>query len=395
MHFYYLYYIKMDKGQKIMKAFSNGDSSSLVHLNTKQADKFIDYIVDESVLLKRIRVIKMSQPNVKIGKIGIGKKVFYPATRGQELDTSKRIQAVADSIELNSKEIIAEVFIYDDEIEDNIEGAAFKQHLMQMIASQGRNQIEEAILYGRKNDGAEDLLQQFDGVFYRVEKNGGKIVDCASGIFSDRYMDKQKISKLYKSIDTKYRKGLNGVFMPNDLVIDFSDKYETNLNTVDKKGAYGKSFIEVPNMSVEEPVVTGSKLTISSNVTKGDTTVDLSDASSLSAWDNVVLAYGKAKQFATSVVSIATNTLTLADAVPFDYDSWDSNENFLYKCTLDGASMILGNDKNIIWGMQRKITIEPERYARLRGTLFVITARMDIQVENPEAMWIAKGLKVK
>jgi len=108
-----------------------------------------------------------------------------------------------------------------------------------------------------------------------------------------------------------------------------------------------------------------------------------------------VLNYGKAKQFASTIASIATDNLTLEDAIPFDLDSGDSNENVVHECTLDGASVILGNDKNILRGIQRAITIEPQREARLRGTLFVITARMDVQVESPEAMAIAKNLLVK
>jgi len=393
-----MYILKMDKAQKIMKAFTNGETSDLVHLNTAQANAFIDYVMDESVLLNRIRVIRMNQPKAKIGKIGIGKKIFYPATRGVELDKAKRVEALTSSIQLSSEEVIAEVFIYDDEIEDNIEGAKFKEHMMRMIASQGQNQIEDIVLYGRKSDDPLDCLQQFDGAMYRIQKDGGTIIDCAdTNLFEDRYMDKAKLSKLYKSLATKFRKGVNGLYMPNDLIIDFNDKYEVSLNTVDKRGAYGKPFVEVPNMDVNEPVAIGSALSIDTDVTAGDLVVPLStgEASGLTAWDSVVLNYGKAKQFASTIASIATDNLTLEDAIPFDLDSGDSNENVVHECTLDGASVILGNDKNILRGIQRAITIEPQREARLRGTLFVITARMDVQVESPEAMAIAKNLLVK
>jgi len=50
------------KAEKIDKVFNGGDSSSLIHLNEEQADKFIDYIVDESVILKSARVVRMNKP---------------------------------------------------------------------------------------------------------------------------------------------------------------------------------------------------------------------------------------------------------------------------------------------------------------------------------------------
>lgn len=392
---YSFFLLQMNKAEKIMKAFSNGDASGLVHLNTKQADAFIDYIVDESVLLGQMRIKRMDTPKATIGKLGIGSKVFYPATRGTALDTSKRVQATAGSIELESKEIIAEVFIYDDEVEDNIEGTAFKEHLMRMIASQGRNQLEEAVLYGRKVADAEDINQLFDGILYRA-LTGGVVVDGAdTNLFTDRFIEKPKLSKMYTSIPTKYQKGLTGYFLPNNLIVNYNDKYETTSNTVDKRGANGKPFIEVPLLDVTEPVPTGASLTIASDAAAGQKNVVLSDASTITAGDVFCLAYGKAKQFASVVASKSSNTLTLTDNLPFDYESSDSNENFGYECTLDGASGLLANSLNFIWGVQREITVEPQRDARLRGTLFVITMRMDVQVENAEAICICKNMKSK
>lgn len=109
------------KAEKIAKAFNGGDSSGLVHLNTAQADKFIDYVVDESVILKSSRVVRMDTPKKTIGKIGISDKILYPAQRGVALDTAKRVQATPTSIQLVSQEVIGEVRVLDDELEDNIE----------------------------------------------------------------------------------------------------------------------------------------------------------------------------------------------------------------------------------------------------------------------------------
>jgi hypothetical protein len=161
----------MDKGQKIAKVFNGGENSSLVHLNTAQADRFIDYVVDESVILKSSRVVRMDTPQKVIGKIGISDKILYPAQRGIGLDAGKRTSATPDKITLISQEVIGEVRIYDDEVEDNIEGVAFKQHMMKMVAKKVANQLERVALYARKVANPTDLLQMFDGFVKAIEAN--------------------------------------------------------------------------------------------------------------------------------------------------------------------------------------------------------------------------------
>ena len=62
----------MNITQKIAKAFNaEAGNSTLVHLNTKQADLFIDYIQDESALLKKVRKVKMKKPIQEIAKVNI------------------------------------------------------------------------------------------------------------------------------------------------------------------------------------------------------------------------------------------------------------------------------------------------------------------------------------
>ena len=121
--------------QKIEKAFNaEAGNSKLVHLNTQQADLFIDYIQDESVLLKKVRKVKMNTPTKEIAKVNIGEEVLYPAGRSGTKFTGKAVEAGTDSIQLKSKKMRAKVVILDDELEDNIEGPAFKEHLMRMLA---------------------------------------------------------------------------------------------------------------------------------------------------------------------------------------------------------------------------------------------------------------------
>ena len=68
-------------------------NGNLVHLNTKQANTFIDYVADESVVIKNSRIKKMNSPMETIAKIGVGDEIFHPAQRGKKLAEDKRIEA--------------------------------------------------------------------------------------------------------------------------------------------------------------------------------------------------------------------------------------------------------------------------------------------------------------
>lgn len=387
----------MDKAQKIAKVFSGGENSSLVHLNTAQADKFIDYVVDESVILKSSRVVRMDTPQKVIGKIGISDKILYPAQRGQALDTAKRASATPDKITLVSQEVIGEVRIYDDEVEDNIEGVAFKEHMMKMVAKKVANQLERVAIYSRKVANPTDLLQMFDG-FVKAIETSGVVVDASdTGLFSDRYIDKEKLAKLRKSIDTKYRNVLNKWYMPDDVAIDYEVKYEASNNTVNKYGAFGVDFTKANIMSIDRPVFKtgGLNTTLTASPVAGATVINVTATTNLSVGDTITLALGKDKEFTTTVSAINTLALTLADALPFAYNHTLATENTVKETTLDGADVILTPDYNFIYGIQRDITIEPDRVAKERATDFVITMRVDFQVENAEMSGILKNVKVK
>lgn len=386
------------KAEKIAKVFSDGTTSTLVHLNTAQADKFIDYVVDESVILKSSRVVRMNTPSKVVGKVGISDKVLYPAQRGQALNSVNRTSATTDKITLTTSEVIGEVRIYDDELEDNIEGTAFKEHMMKMVAKKVANQLEKVALYSRKVANPTDLLQMFDGFIKEIEANG-VIVDASdTGLFADRYIDKEKLAKLRKSIDTSYRQVLNKWYLPDDLAIDYEVKYEASNNTVNKYGAFGIDFTKANIMSIDRAVAvaSGFTATLTASPIAGATNITVDDTTGATAGDQITLALGNDKEFTTTIATVTSGTvLALDDALPFGYTYTLSTENTVTETTSDGADVLLTPDYNFIYGIQRDITIEPDRVAKERATDFVITMRIDFKVENAQMTGLLKNVKVK
>lgn len=102
-------------------------------LNPDQANTFIDYIFDQTTLSKVARIVRMNAPQARIGKVGIGDKPLIPAQRG--IDPGVTTSASVTEINLQTKELIAEAKILDDELEDNTEKGAFMDRIVVPIAA--------------------------------------------------------------------------------------------------------------------------------------------------------------------------------------------------------------------------------------------------------------------
>ena len=386
----------MNITQKIAKAFNaEAGNSKLVHLNTQQADLFIDYIQDESVLLKKVRKVKMNTPIKEIAKVNIGEEVLYPAGRSGTKFTGKAVEAGTDSIQLKSKKMRAKVVILDDELEDNIEGPAFKEHLMRMLAKRAGNQLEKTALYGRyigdttATPNVISTLNQVDGFLARA----GVIVDASdTNVFDKRSIDLGKLKKLRKSFKNQYRSGLE-IFMSDGLKLDYLEKYQAlaGYNTVNQAGYAGKNFIDIPLLREDRPVVKvgGASTTLASANTAGQKTITVASANNIDVGDELVIGIGTALEWVGSVASKSGTTITFDTPVPYSYTG---NEK-VHECLTDGTDVIMTDPNNLIWGIQRDFTLEMERDAELEANIFYLSIRTDFQVENTEALGVLTNVQ--
>ena len=386
----------MNITQKIAKAFNaEAGNSKLVHLNTKQADLFIDYIQDESTLLKKVRKVKMSTPIQEIAKVNIGEEVLYPAGRSGTKFTGKTTEATTDSIQLKSKKMRAKIVILDDEIEDNIEGAAFKEHLMRMLAKRAGNQLERTALYGRyigdtpSTPNVISTLNQVDGFLARA----GVIVDASdTNVFDKRSIDLGKLKKLRKSFKNQYRSGLE-IFMSDGLKLDYLEKYQAlaGYNTVNQAGYAGKNFIDISLLREDRPVVKvgGASTTLASANTAGQKTITVASANNIDVGDELVIGIGTALEWVGSVASKSGTTITFDTPIPYTYTG---NEK-VYECLTDGTDVIMTDPNNLIWGIQRDFTLEMDRDADLEANIFYLSIRTDFQVENAEALGVLTNVQ--
>jgi hypothetical protein len=317
--------LNLSPGQRLNKATITSSGWS-VGLALKEADMFIDYVVNEAVVLKVVRVVKMPDKKYNIDKIGIGDPVLVKGVPGVDPGDTVTVTGPTQ-VQLDSEEVIGIVSIGDDTLEDNIEGDAFVQHLLTMIGNKAANQIDEMSIHGDTAVASTGILDRADGFYKRAKAGGANVIEAMAD--ADRYWpgaNGAKMTRLLKRLPTKYRQDNRklGLFLHNDLYLDYNEELAS------------KGFSEAWQ------AITG--------------TVDV-----------------PIKQVPNIVVPLMK-----------------TNMSFTYSATpyTNGTFAMLTNPKNLIVGFHREIRIESQRQARKRATDYVITARLAVQIENPEAIAI-------
>jgi len=175
---------KMLKSEQIEKMVS----LPAIVLEAEEADRFIDYIIDESVLKNNARVIKMKKETKNVRALGLGDIRFLKP--GDTFSSSDYVkQLVTQKIPLTTKKMRGCIAIFDDDLEDidaDIGADAFRDQVMRMVAAKIGNELEEifwiadtANIGGFAND---DTRSRFDGWRYRI-----KYSQALTGYLSGHY----------------------------------------------------------------------------------------------------------------------------------------------------------------------------------------------------------------
>lgn len=381
---------------------TSGSFGGGIGLSWEESDRFIDYVVDQSMLKNNARVEKMTKATKKIDKVGIGDRILIPATAG--VDPGNTVGINTSQIVLEAKEMIAIAEVSDDSLEDNIEGDAFVDHLMRMISSQVANELESAFLNGKKiaNIGeATDVHQLFDGWATRA-KSESHVLDATG--FTDRYIGRDKFSKMVKAMPLKYRRDRSNLrfLMADDIYQDYNDALADRMtvggdnfvqNLAPQIGYGNIKFQPISLFPTENPVVKsgGANTTVATASIIGATTVAIASETGITAGDVLLLGGGTGYAETATVASVGTGTVTFDAPLRFPH----AIGHAVTEVTEDGSFSMLTDYRNLICGIHRDIRIETERWARKRTTAFILTLRADIQIENPDAIVLMDNLKVR
>jgi len=164
-------------------------------MNPTQSSTFIRMVQNAPTLLQEARVIQMDSDAQKIEKIGFGQRILRPGQEGVGLTNEQKTAPTTSTVELNAKEVIAEVNITYDTLENNIEGDNLQNTIMQMLAERAAVDIEELILNGDTSS-SDTYLAQLDGIRKQATSH---IVDVAG-----EPLTRQVFKQGYKAVPPKY-----------------------------------------------------------------------------------------------------------------------------------------------------------------------------------------------
>lgn len=133
-------------------------------LNPEQANRFIDYVWDATVLANDGRRVTMRANTMEIEKVNVGERVIRAAS--QALGTYDNAGATFTKVELTTTKIRLDWEVSTESLEDNIEGGALEDHLVRLMTNAFANDIEDLAING--DGGADPFLGIMNGFVNQV-----------------------------------------------------------------------------------------------------------------------------------------------------------------------------------------------------------------------------------
>ncbi|MCY8290296.1 MULTISPECIES: phage major capsid protein [unclassified Bacillus (in: firmicutes)] len=248
-------------------------------MNPTQASAFIRMVQDAPTILNDARVIEMDHDTQKIEKIGFGQRILRAAQEGVGLTKDQKAVPSTSTVNLSTKEVIAEVNITYDTLENNIEKEGLQNTIMQILAERAAVDIEELIVNGDKTS-SDPYLAQLDGLRKQAISH---IVDV-----NGEELTRATFKKGVKAVPSKYLR------IPQDfrfytspgLEVEWKDRVadrQTNLGDAAVQGGLSSAFgIPVKGISNMQPYMIG----------EADATTDVSDII-LTHPKNIILGFSR------------------------------------------------------------------------------------------------------
>lgn len=137
-------------------------------LSPQQSNTFFEILMEQPTILNAARTVQMNAPTMRIPKIGLGSRILRPAVENTALHPSDRSKPDFGSVELNTKEVIAEVRIPYAMLEDNIEKGGLEGTILRLIGKRAALDLEEGIVLGDLSS-TDPYLAMQDGLIQLVQ----------------------------------------------------------------------------------------------------------------------------------------------------------------------------------------------------------------------------------
>ena len=194
-----------------------------------QANRFLDYMWDATILAKAARTIRMRSNTTEIDRVAVGQRIMTVAQEDNPRDyvassgtysnangsTFTAQNAQFNKVSLTTRKLRLDWELSAESLEDNVEGPDLEDHIARLMATQAGNDIEDTLINGTGS--GSGLLSAFKG-FRQLALDNAHVVD-ANGYGLDKTVFNQAI----KTLPRKYKQRRNQLrfFTGSNLVQDY------------------------------------------------------------------------------------------------------------------------------------------------------------------------------
>jgi hypothetical protein len=176
----------------------SGEAGSGI-LRPEQAQRFIDYVWDATVLAQDGRRVTMRANTMELEKINVGERVIRAAAQG--VGDYTNTGATFSKVELTTKKIRLDWEVSAEALEDNIEGTALEDHLVRLMTNAFANDIEDLAINGDGSTG--NFLSIMKGFVKKHQDNGDS--HEAELTVTDNAWTPEVMQELILAMPRKYR----------------------------------------------------------------------------------------------------------------------------------------------------------------------------------------------
>jgi hypothetical protein len=210
--------------EKVIESTQIGNPAGTGLLQPEQANRFIDYMWDATVLGSQVRSIRMRSTEMDIDRIGVGQRLLRGAV--EAVDTGENQGVIFSKISLSTKKLRLDWELSTESLEDNLEGDSLEDHIARLMATQAGNDLEDLAINGDRGS-SDPLLKVFDGWRQialhgagaeRYSEGAAHVVDHAGGA-----LNRAAANKALKAMPRKFMQRRNQLkfFTGSNLIQDY------------------------------------------------------------------------------------------------------------------------------------------------------------------------------
>jgi hypothetical protein len=187
-----------------------------------QANRFLDYMWDATILAKAARTIRMRSNITEIDRVSVGQRIMTVASEDNPRNYVNEAgsdftnaAATFSKISLTTRKLRLDWELSSESLEDNLEGPDLEDHIARLMATQAGNDIEDVLINGTGT--GSGLLSAFKG-FRQLALDNAHVVDA-----NGQGLDKAVFNLAIKTLPRKYKQRRNQLrfFTGSNLVQDY------------------------------------------------------------------------------------------------------------------------------------------------------------------------------